>query len=289
MIVMHTPDGFITSWICVLMLIVSGAVVSLALWNLRKNISREKAIRIASFAALIFAAQMINFPIASGTSGHLIGAALAFLIFGADAAVIIIACVLLVQSFVFGDGGALALGANVFNMAIIGVYSARVVYEKTKSIVATSWFSVVAASTACAIELGLSGTVPIVSALVAMVSVHAVIGIGEGLITLVAYNIFANRTRFASLNFATATVGTSIFIVAILTPFASQNPDGLDSVAINLGFFEKATQIYNAPVPEYAIQLVGIGAYLSTVIAGIIGILGTFFLVRAGTAFVMEK
>ncbi|NYZ74034.1 energy-coupling factor ABC transporter permease, partial [Candidatus Micrarchaeota archaeon] len=121
---MHTPDGFLTSWICVVMLLLSLLPLLLALRNLRQSMTREKTLKYAMLAVVIFAAQMLNFPVAGGTSGHFVGAALAVMLFGVDAAVLIMSSVLIVQALAFGDGGMLTLGANIWNMAIVGGYAA---------------------------------------------------------------------------------------------------------------------------------------------------------------------
>ena len=156
-------------------------------------------------SALIFALQMINFPILGGTSGHLLGGALAAIILGPHAGAIVIAVVLIVQAFVFMDGGVTALGANIFNMAIVGVYGSYLIYwliskiSKSKIIFFTavalaSWLSVVIASFFAALELGISGTYALGITIKAMVGVHMIIGIGEAVIT-VAIIVFINKIR----------------------------------------------------------------------------------------------
>jgi cobalt/nickel transport system permease protein len=147
-------------------------------------------------AAFIFAAQMLNFPVAGGTSGHLIGAALAAILLGPWAAVIIMSAVLIAQSLIFQDGGLLALGANIFNMGIVASFTAYFVYRlvggfrtvalkgKLAAAFTAAWASVLAASLAASIELAVSGTAPFGIVLPAMAGIHALIGIGEGLITI---------------------------------------------------------------------------------------------------------
>ena len=146
-------------------------------------------------AAFIFAAQMLNFPVAGGTSGHVIGAALAAILLGPWAAVLIMSCVLIAQSLIFQDGGLLALGANIFNMGIVASFGAYYIYKlftwmlgpsRKGTLVsgfAAAWFSVFLASLFCAVELAISGSSPFGVVLPAMAGVHALIGIGEGLIT----------------------------------------------------------------------------------------------------------
>jgi cobalt/nickel transport system permease protein len=145
-------------------------------------------------AAFVFAAQMLNFPVAGGTSGHLMGGVLAAALLGPWAGVVVINIVLAVQCVVFQDGGLTALGANIVNMGLIGSALGYGIYrtirgtspQRGRIIAATavaSWCSVVLASAACAVELALSGTSPLRVALPAMVAVHSLIGIGEALIT----------------------------------------------------------------------------------------------------------
>lgn len=191
---MHIPDGFLTvnTWLPVWLLSIGGLAISI-----KKVMGRlkDKTIPLLGVSsAFIFAAQMLNFPVAGGTSGHLLGGALAAILLGPWAGMIVISVVLTVQCFIFQDGGVTALGANIFNMAMIGTLTAYIIYRLfAKSIGGAkgimigaafgSWFSVVIASSVCALELAFSGTSPLSIALPAMAGVHALIGIGEAVIT----------------------------------------------------------------------------------------------------------
>lgn len=163
----------------------------------------EKLIyKMGMVSALVFAAQMFNFPISSGTSGHLIGGVFAAVILGPFAGAIVIAVVLAVQMLFFADGGILALGANIVNMAVLGTLLAYYIYYYIKkiapewlAILLAAWASVVLASFACALELGFSGTIAFEAVIPAMVKVHAVIGIAEALITLALINIFRGMLK----------------------------------------------------------------------------------------------
>jgi cobalt/nickel transport system permease protein len=157
-------------------------------------------------AAFIFAAQMLNFTVIGGTSGHLLGGALAAILLGPWAGMVVMTSVLAVQALVFQDGGLVALGVNVFNMAVIGVLVGGAVYQGLRWLLgdrswaamvagfAAAWLSVVVASLVAAVELALSGTSPWGVALPAMGLVHMLIGVGEGLIT-VAVLAFLRVTR----------------------------------------------------------------------------------------------
>ena len=250
--------------------------------------------------AFVFAAQMLNFPIAGGTSGHLIGAVLVSVLLGPSAAVVVITSVLFVQCFVFADGGMLALGANIFNMAIIapltgyGIYTLihRALSGMRGVIIAAafaSWCSTVLASICCAGELALSGTVRWETAFFAMTGVHALIGLGEGLITaLVLTAISATRPELIERNahplnlrdiraFIVYGLVVIIGLIVFVAPFASSLPDGLEKVAMRLGFGSKAVRQTFVSVPFTDYKLPGISSVsISTIAAGFIGMLLVF-------------
>jgi len=192
---MHIPDGFLNIATSAGAYLVSAGGVGYASREAGKKLGEKHVPLMGVLAAFIFAGQMLNFPIPGGTSGHLMGAALAAILLGPWAAVLIMSCVLLVQSLVFQDGGLIALGANVLNMGIVasfvGYYSYRgtvlvLGQEGRRTLIAgfiAAWGSVFVASLACALELAISGTSPAQVVFPAMAGFHAVIGIGEGLIT----------------------------------------------------------------------------------------------------------
>jgi cobalt/nickel transport system permease protein len=202
---MHIPDGFVDLKTAITTGIVSAGGIGVSIYKI-KSIFKAKVIAMMGImAALIFALQMINFSIPGGTSGHLLGGALAVITLGPYAGAIVISVVLIVQAFIFMDGGLVALGSNIFNMAILGVLSAYLIYYLLKKISASrtmfyiavavaSWFSVVFASFFAALELGISGTYEMAVTLKAMVLVHMVIGIGEAIITT-AIIMFIDRVR----------------------------------------------------------------------------------------------
>ena len=192
---MHIPDGFLNIATVATTCVVSAGGVGNAVRLTNKKLREKQVPLMGILAAFIFAAQMLNFPVVGGTSGHLIGAALAAILLGPWASVLIMSCVLIAQSLIFQDGGLLALGANIFNMGIVASFSGYYLYRLLTSFLGDSrkgklisgfvgaWGSVLLASTVCAIELAVSGASPIGVALPAMVGIHALIGIGEGLIT----------------------------------------------------------------------------------------------------------
>ena len=193
---MHIPDGFIDLKTAATTGIFSISGIIFAVIKVKQYFKARVIVLMGIFAALIFAAQMLNFNILGGTSGHLLGAALATIILGPYAGGIIITAVLLVQAFAFGDGGISALGANTFNMAIVAVISAYLVYKlitkfsKSRAVfycavAFSSWFSVVVASIFTSIELAVSNTYTLGLTLSSMVIIHMVIGLGEAAITVI--------------------------------------------------------------------------------------------------------
>ncbi|RME37643.1 MAG: cobalamin biosynthesis protein CbiM, partial [Thermoflexia bacterium] len=200
---MHIPDGFLSIGVIVVCWVLSIIGIGFALARTRKALGERQVPVMGVLAAFIFAAQMLNFTIAGGTSGHFLGAALAAILLGPWAAMLTMTTVVAIQALLFQDGGLLALGANILNMAVIGPIVAYGFYRGVRTLLGNrkgsllvagfvaAWVSIVVAAVACAIELGFSGTSPIGVALPAMAGIHALIGIGEGLITLGALALVA--------------------------------------------------------------------------------------------------
>ena len=191
---MHIPDGFLSAPVCAGTGLIAAAGLAVSVAKSQNRLGERTIPLMGITAAFVFAAQMINFPVAGGTSGHLLGGVLAAVLLGPCAGVLVIALVLVVQCFLFQDGGVLVLGANIFNMAIVGTLVPYVIYVALGRVIPgkggffaavaiTAWFSVMLGATACAVELGISGTVPLGLALKAMLGVHAIIGLGEAVIT----------------------------------------------------------------------------------------------------------
>jgi len=193
---MHIPDGFVTAPVAGAGIALSAGCLAYAVKATNKQLGDKQIPLMGVLAAFIFAAQMLNFPIAGGTSGHMLGAALAAILIGPWAGMLVMTCVLSVQSLIFQDGGLLALGVNVFNMGVVGCLASFFIYRgillpfkgsRTGFLLAggiAAWCSVIIASVMAALELAISGMVPYAVALPAMASVYALIGIGEGLITV---------------------------------------------------------------------------------------------------------
>lgn len=199
---MHIPDGFLSLKVAISAIIISLIVLIIAFRKAKNTISDRHIPFFSVLAAAIFAGQMLNFTLigVGGTSGHLIGAAMAAIIFGPFGAIIILTLVLVMQAFFFADGGVIALGANIFVMGIVASFTAIIIYRSLRkindniAIFLSGWASVVASSFICAIMLGFSGTIAMDKAILAMVPLHALIGVGEGAITL-GILAFIKKTR----------------------------------------------------------------------------------------------
>ncbi len=193
---LHIPDGFVSLPVAAAGWGAAAAVIVVAARRADRDLEERAAPLMGVMAAFIFAGQMVNFPVAGGTSGHLVGGALAAILLGPWAAVIVMTAVVALQALLFQDGGLAAAGVNTLNMAVVSVLVGWVAYRALRPLralhpaapaaaaFAGAWLSVQAAAVATALQLAASGTSPLHVALPAMVGVHAPIGVGEGLITL---------------------------------------------------------------------------------------------------------
>jgi len=261
---MHIPDGFLSVLVSVVLWVVSIAVIIIALRKTSHQLGEKEVPLMGILAAAIFAGQMLNFSVTGGTSGHLLGAALAAILLGPWAAVLVMTTVVAVQALIFQDGGLLALGANIFNMAILGSFVAWTVYRllakvfkgKTSSMLiagfGSAWTSIFIASLACGLQLAFSGTSPANIAVPAMAAIHAFIGLGEGLITVGALAfiaavrkdlLVAENGSQGSQKAVLIVGGVLILALVVLSPLASAHPDGLEWVAEQKGFLDTAQGI----------------------------------------------
>jgi len=312
---MHIPDGFVSTPINIASAAASIGVVGYALRRAGSVLDQRKIPLLGVVAAFIFAAQMLNFPVVAGTSGHFVGAALAAILLGPFEAVLVMASVLVLQCLMFADGGITALGSNVFNMGIIGALFGYAVFTGLRAILprnksgmlaaaaVAAWVSIVASALSCAVMLGASGTFPISIAMPAMGVVHALIGIGEAIMTTVAVSLVlatrpdliyalhgrgigavaAPKERVASpaWGFVVAGLGVALVLGTILSPFASASPDALEKMIS----VQQQGQVWQyAPIADYEIGL-GKSNFIKVGLAGLIGTLLafglTFFVVNA--------
>ena len=193
---LHIPDGFLSVPIAIIGWVIALIMIGLALRQTNRQLGERQIPIMGVLAAFIFAAQAINFPVAAGTSGHLLGGALAAIVMGPWAATLIMTAVIAIQGLLFQDGGLVVMGWNIVNMGVITAFTGYAVYSFMTRIMGEkrgvriisafmgAWVSVVAGAIATAFELAGSGTSPLDLALPAMAGVHALIGLGEGVITI---------------------------------------------------------------------------------------------------------
>lgn len=318
---MHAPDGFLDPGTAIVTGVVSVLVVAFALRQSSKQL-RDRAIPLAGItAAFIFAAQMFNFPVAAGTTGHLLGGALAAILLGPSVGTVVVTIVVVVQAFAFADGGLTALGYNVLNMAIIPAYGGYAVFRIFRRMIpATSggvigatglaaWASVVMGSVAFSIEWLFGATAPISfdTVFAAMVGVHALIGIGEGVISALAVGaVLASRpdlvygasdleraqldeTKVGTRTFVLGGLLVAVVFATVISQFAVDNPDGLERVAADTGLIQTGEEhaLGNSVFADYAIAGISNEA-LSLAIAGIVGT-GVTLLVAGGIFIGMRE
>jgi cobalt/nickel transport system permease protein len=291
---MHVPDGFMN----VTMSAATGVISFGTLWayiRSAKDLIADKFIALTGMmSALIFVLQMINFPIAAGTSGHLLGGALAVIVLGPRLGLICLSVVVIIQSLLFADGGLSALGVNVLNMAIVTSatswfivkYWIKFIGKNKTSIVSVSVLagilSVVFSSIAFTIQYAIGGTIsiPVGTVLLAMVTTHFIIGFGEGIITALIVTLLIRVRPDLIYAYERSDENTTkvsfygLFIILILllslvTPFASSSPDGLESVAEEFGFTQ--TDGIVLLLDDYGISAVN-NDFISTVLSALLGV-----------------
>jgi cobalt/nickel transport system permease protein len=195
---LHAPDGFLSVPIAAVMWIATIVVLAYSVRQTNRTLDERSIPLMGVMAAFIFAAQMFNFQVIGGTSGHLLGGVLAAVLLGPWAGTLVMASVVAVQALVFQDGGLVVLGANIFNMGVIGTLGGYAIYRALCGVLGgedrarvpaagiAAWLSVVIAAGAISIELALSGTTELMVALPTMVAIHMLIGVGEAIITMAA-------------------------------------------------------------------------------------------------------
>ena len=302
---MHIPDGFLDAkTVAVTWALGAGGVV-LASRHAGAAMPRERIPLVGLAAAFVFAAQMLNFPVAGGTSGHLLGGVLVAALLGPGAAVVVLAAVLLLQCFLFADGGVTALGANVVNMALVGTLGGWGIFRALSTIVPGragrlagvafgSWSSVVLGAVTCAGQLAWSDAAPWKLVFPAMAGIHALIGVGEAVIATMVYSaVLRARPELAGLDpeaadgrsaapLAALGLAFALALALFVAPFACPWPDGLEKIAATLGFEHRAAEpLLASPIPDYAFPGISSGR-AATAVAGIFGTLilfgvGAFF------------
>jgi cobalt/nickel transport system permease protein len=302
-LLLHIPDGFLSVAIALVAWVLAVGVLALAVQKSQAAFDDRRVPLMGVMAAFIFAAQMINFPVAGGTSGHLLGGTLAAITLGPWAAMLVMTAVIALQALLFQDGGLVVMGANILNMglltALVGYGLYRAVAGQSRAVrlaVAgvAAWLSVMAAALATSLQLWLSGTAALEVVVPAMMVVHAVIGIGEALITVAALAfIFRTRPDLVDVRAPSGGRGWVLgglaiaLVVVLLTPLASADPDGLERVAEDIGFIEAGAEPPYAILPDYTIPFLG-ESVLSTIVAGALGVLIVAAL-AVGLAYLLRR
>lgn len=306
---MHAPDGFLNAGTAVTTGVVSAGTVGVALRQTRERLSDKQVPLAGLAAAFIFATQMVNFPVAAGTTGHLLGGALAAILLGPFTGVLVVTVVVVVQALAFADGGLTALGYNVLNMAVVtslggyGVFRAlrRVLPANATGVVTASalaaGLSVVLSAMAFSVEWLFGATAPVPFDMVfgSMVGVHLLIGVGEGAISALAVGavlsarpdlIFgardldraalADRPRVGIRAFLIGGLLVTLIVAGVVSQFAGSAPDGLQAVAEQTGFAgqERQHALGNSLFAGYATEGVG-DESLSLAVAGVAGVVLT--------------
>ena len=299
---MHIPDGFLSPGVVVATAAAGAAAVAFAARRAAGELQSRRAPLVGLTTAFILAAQMVDFPVTGGTSGHLLGGALAAVLLGPWAGILSMATVLVVQAVLFGDGGILALGANSLNMAVVGVLVAHGVTRVAHSALggqlarlpvaaaAGAAVSVEASALAAAAELILSGAAPPGPAFAVIGGIHALIGVSEAVITagLVAYLISARPDLLAGYQARRrewlAPAAATLVVAGMLSLVGSALPDGLEWAAGRLGLAGKARELVAAPLAGYSFP--GLAELPGRSLAGVLGAAAAFaaayLLVRAG-------
>lgn len=284
---LHIPDGFLANLVSIVCWAIAIGVIALAVRKAQDSFDERLVPLAGIMAAFIFAAQMINFPVAGGTSGHLVGATLAFIILGPWLGMLVMTAVIVLQALLFQDGGLIVMGANLIVMGVVPGFVGYQIYQfaqgRSKGVMlavagVAAWVSIMAAALVTALLLVFSGTISAGVALPAMLGIHAVIGLGEALIT-VAVLAFIMQTRPQLLHRDASESGKSnwaiiglvlALLVVLFAPLASGSPDGLEWVAETTGFIDTAQDAPYEILPDYTIP--GLGETpISTILAGVIG------------------
>lgn len=306
MIGMHAPDGFLEPGVAIVTALISLVVVGLALRHASRELDDRQVPLAGIAAAFIFAAQMFNFPVASGTTGHLLGGALAAILLGPWIGTLVVTVVVVVQALLFADGGLTALGYNALNMAIVPAFGGWALYRLARRVLPANQGGVVGAAghaaglsvvlSAMAFSLqwlfGASAPIPFDTVFAAMVGVHVLIGVGEGILTALVlgavlatrpdlvygardltFEQLADRSRVSVRTFWIGGTAVAVFFAAVVSQFAFDRPDGLERVAEDKGFMESARDhaFANGVFADYATRGIG-NETLSLAVAGLAGV-----------------
>jgi cobalt/nickel transport system permease protein len=313
---MHAPDGFLTAPVAIATGLMSAGAIAASIRASRPELDDDRIPLAGVTAAFVFAAQMVNFPVAAGTTGHLLGGALAAVLLGPSLGLLVVSVVVIVQAVAFADGGLTALGYNVLNMAVVTTLGGWAAFRGARRLVPrtpagvtlaaafAAFASVLLSAMAFSIQwlFGASAAVPFDRVFAAMVGVHAVIGIGEALITAgVVASVLAirpdlvrgaegidragARARLPRARFVVAALVVSLVVAVGVAQFAVDAPDGLERVAQDLGFDEAEQEhaFGSSLFADYAT----VGVASERVSLAIAGTAGTLLTLAVGTGLLL--
>lgn len=300
---MHIPDGILSPPVAVGAAVAAAVGFSRAVRGAGRSSGERPTVLMGVTAAFIFAAQMVNFPVGPGVSGHLLGGVLAAVVLGPWAGAVVVGAVLIVQCLLFADGGLTALGANFLNMGVIGAIGGYAIYAPLRRAIGgrsgvllgamvAAWLGAILSAGAFAVELALSGRWQDFPRILAwMVIVHAAIGVGDAIITglVVRLVLLARPDLIYQPDAPPSRVGhyaqvalvglaASVAVAMILGPLAWEAPDGLEFVGARLGFLPETEGGMPAPFPDYQVSSLAAHVALATAVAGLIGTVVVFAL-----------
>jgi cobalt/nickel transport system permease protein len=282
---MHIPDGFLSTPVWATLDAFSAPGVVFMARKAQRELDHSKIPLLGVMGAFVFAAQMINFPVGIGTSGHLVGAALLAFTLGPAAASVVMTAILAIQALVFQDGGILALGANICNMGILGVLAGYLPFHlwgagrfRKASIFLGGMLSVMAAATMAVSELLSSGVPMRGSVLAVSFALFVVSAVIEGAITLAVFQgIEALNPQWVKRPTASPklTLGTvaavAVFLAVVGVLFASNAPDGLQRLGQSLGISSQARTLISTPLADYQMAVFQ-SSWLRRASAGLAGL-----------------
>ncbi|MCX7821306.1 MAG: energy-coupling factor ABC transporter permease [Brevinematales bacterium] len=278
---MHIPEYLLKGAICPVSAAVGIAGVAIATYFVYKSQHKVDILKFGILTSLVFLLQMLNFPVSHGTSGHFLGTALLIFMLGIPDGILAMSIILTIQAFVFADGGITVLGANIFNMAIFGAIPAVIFYKHKKNkftMFFASILSVIFAAFSCSTLLAISYPQNLTNIFFSMMSIHFLIAIFEGIITTIAFvflNLIFENISFAPLKYLS--IFGIIIAFILITPFASNLPDGLEWVVQKYNLLKESEPLFVALIPEYSFNNIN-NEILSTILAGISGIIITLFI-----------
>lgn len=286
---MHIPDGFLSTPVWAGVNLAAAPAVGVLVRHAQKRFDHSRTPLLGVMGAFVFAAQMINFPVGVGTSGHLIGGALLVYTLGPAAAAVTMTAILAIQALVFQDGGILALGANVMNMALCGTLAAWLPYRfwgrgkwRKAAVFLGSVFSVLVAAVLAVSQLLLSG-IPMPGAVLGIsLGLFTVSALLEGAITVAVLGAlesmqpdFIHKPAGRGSRALGALASASVLLAAVGVLFASAHPDGLEKLAEEIGIASRAQALLATPFADYEAAFLA-SPWLRQSAAGMAGLLLIF-------------